>query len=49
MSCTKLTGVNAVLCITGASESTVNVADCFKNNSSGKGGCTGPNEKGECE
>lgn len=49
VSFTKLTGVNAVLCITGDSESTVNVADGVKNKLSGKGGCTGPKERGKCE
>ena len=27
----------------------MNIADCFKNKPSGKGGCTGKNEKGEYE
>lgn len=39
-----------VSCITGDSENdAVNVADCFKNNLSGKGGCTELNERGECD
>jgi len=42
--CAELVGVNARLWIIG-----VNIADCFKNNLSGKEGCTGIKEKGEYE
>lgn len=35
--------------IMGDFESAARIADCFKNNPSGKEGCTGINEKGEYE
>lgn len=37
-------------CVSLVTESTVHIADCFRNNPSGKGGCAGGiNEKGEHE
>lgn len=36
-------------CVSLVTESTVHVADCFRNKPSGKEGCAGINEKGEYE